>query len=371
MVLHPLDGVSGAAGRGEHVDGTVEQSRFPELIDPTCPFQDIRALTHEVMPGVRVTCRMEGDTFEMEDQRNWMDASYKTYVRPLALPWPYTIERGQRFTQTISLAVEGALPATAANGAPPVTVTIGEATGVTMPAIGLALPAEHAKDAMAQADLLRTASPAFLVGAFDARQGHDTALLRAYGEIARDVGAELVLEVVLPCVDDAGLPTDDPDVLRQDLRYVRDQIDRADMRPARIAVSPACDLKCTLPGSVWPKAPSWAELATATKGAFPDLPVGGGMFSYFTELNRKRPPAGLFDFICHTTCPLVHAGDDLSLTEGLEALPYISGQHQGLRRRRALLAIPDHDRDAPESLRRRSGREPERWPGRDGAGRSA
>ena len=47
------------------------------------------------------------------------------------------------------------------------------------------------------------------------------------------------------------------------------------------------------------------------------------MFSYFTELNRKRPPAGLFDFVGHTICPLVHAGDDLSLTEGLEALPYI------------------------------------------------
>ena len=37
---------------------------------------------------------MEGDTFEMEDQRNWTDASYKTYVRPLALPWPYTLAGG-------------------------------------------------------------------------------------------------------------------------------------------------------------------------------------------------------------------------------------------------------------------------------------
>ena len=64
------------------------KSRFPEEIDPQCPFQDIRALTHEVAPGVSATCRMEGDTFEMEDHRNWMDASYKTYVRPLALPWP-------------------------------------------------------------------------------------------------------------------------------------------------------------------------------------------------------------------------------------------------------------------------------------------
>ena len=38
---------------------------------------------------------MEGDTFEMEDQRNWSDASYKTYVRPLALPWPYVLPAGK------------------------------------------------------------------------------------------------------------------------------------------------------------------------------------------------------------------------------------------------------------------------------------
>ena len=53
---------------------------------------------------------MEGDTFEMEDQRNWLDASYKTYVRPLALPWPYTIGQGQRFTQSVALTVAGAFP---------------------------------------------------------------------------------------------------------------------------------------------------------------------------------------------------------------------------------------------------------------------
>ncbi len=323
VVLHPVDGVSGAPVEVLHVDGTVERSRFPELIDPTCPFQDIRALTHEVLPGVRVACRMEGDTFEMEDQRNWMDASYKTYVRPLALPWPYTIERGQRFTQSVSLSVEGALPSPSTAGSVPVIVTIGDATEARMPAIGLALPAEHVKAALAHAELLRTASPAFMVAEFDARKGHAAALVHDYGEIARRIGAELVLEVVLPCLDDAGQPTDDPDVLRKDLHYVQAQIERSGVRPARVAVSPACDLKCTLPGSIWPKAPAWEELAAAAKAAFPGLPVGGGMFSYFTELNRKRPPAGHFDFICHTTCPLVHAGDDLSLTEGLEALPYI------------------------------------------------
>ena len=48
------------------------------------------------------------------------------------------------------------------------------------------------------------------------------------------------------------------------------------------------------------------------------------MFSFFTELNRKRPPHELLDFVSFTTSSLVHAGDDRSVTEGLEALPYMA-----------------------------------------------
>jgi hypothetical protein len=323
VVLHPLAGVSGAAVEVLHVGGAVEQSRFPELIDPTCPFKDIRALTHEILPDVRVVCRMEGDAFEMEDQRNWLDASYKTYVRPLTLPWPYTIRQGERFMQKVTLSIEGLPPAAAAGADEPVTVTVGEATGATMPAVGLAVPAEHVRAALEQAVLLRAAGPAYLMAEFDARKGHDAGLVQDYGELAHRIGAELVLEVVLPCLDAAGMPTDDLDVLRRDLRYVQGQIERVGVRPARIAVSPACDLKCTLPGGVWPKAPAWETLAAESHASFPGIPIGGGMFSYFTELNRKRPPEGLFDFVGHSVCPLVHAGDDLSLTEGLEALPHI------------------------------------------------
>ena len=81
------------------------ETSFPELIDPVQPFMDLRALTHAFAPGLAVTCRMEGDTFEMEDQRNWTDASYKTYVRPLALPWPYTLAAGERLRQRVALSV--------------------------------------------------------------------------------------------------------------------------------------------------------------------------------------------------------------------------------------------------------------------------
>ncbi|TIX20908.1 MAG: hypothetical protein E5V34_14810, partial [Mesorhizobium sp.] len=92
--LHPIAGLAGSPITVEHTDGSVVETKLAQLIDPWQPFKDLRAITHEVRPGVTAECRMEGEVFEMEDQRNWSDASYKTYVRPLALPWPYVLPAG-------------------------------------------------------------------------------------------------------------------------------------------------------------------------------------------------------------------------------------------------------------------------------------
>ena len=47
------------------------------------------------------------------------------------------------------------------------------------------------------------------------------------------------------------------------------------------------------------------------------------MYSYFTELNRRRPPARLLDFVQHATASIVHAADDRSVMETLESLPHV------------------------------------------------
>lgn len=106
-ILHPIAGLAGSPVTVEHTDGSIVATKLPELIDPWQPFKNLRTITHEVRPGVTAECRMEGDVFEMEDQRNWSDASYKTYVRPLALPWPYVLPAGQTLRQTISLRITG------------------------------------------------------------------------------------------------------------------------------------------------------------------------------------------------------------------------------------------------------------------------
>ncbi len=331
VVLHPLAGTVGAPLTVEHVDGRVVESRFPEMIDPDCPFRDIRALTHEPIPGLRLTCRMEGDAFEMEDHRNWMDASWKTYVRPLALPWPYVLAKGEALKQRVTLRLSGALaaPALAAGGGA-IPVKVGAALPHALPRLGLAAPAEHVAAALERAGALRALGPAHLVCRFDARKGNGAEDMARFAALGRETGAELVLEAVVPCEDASGAPTADPAILKRDLAFIAEAARAGGAAFARVAISPASDLKCTLPGSVFPPAPAWETLFAEGRAAFPGVTLGGGMFSYFTELNRKRPPAALLDFICHSGCPIVHAGDDLSVTENLEALPSIFSSARAL-----------------------------------------
>ena len=76
-VLHPA-ACAGAAARIEHVDGQTEAGAFPELIcaaQPVTPFAELRSLAHQVAPGLWAELSFSGDIFEMEDQRNWTDAS--------------------------------------------------------------------------------------------------------------------------------------------------------------------------------------------------------------------------------------------------------------------------------------------------------
>ncbi|HSI41348.1 MAG TPA: hypothetical protein VLA00_12450 [Xanthobacteraceae bacterium] len=312
-VLHPVVGLAGRPVEVEHVDGSVERAPLPDLIDPWQPFKDMRAIIHEVVPGVFATCRMEGDAFEMEDQRNWSDASYKTYVRPLALPWPYTLPAGEPVRQSVALSIRGGAPAVIGRAQAAVRIEIGAQAG-RMPAIGLVVTPEEAAATLACTDALTEVGPQSLLLHFDPTAGHGLPALRALAQVAARHRGEIVLECVVPGV---AAPA-------EELQEVARQAAAAGLRLDAIAVSPAADRRSTPPGSAWPACPPLEEVYAAARAAFPGVVLGGGMFSYFTELNRKRPPAHLLDFVTHCTCPLVHDADDRSVMQTLEALPFIA-----------------------------------------------
>jgi hypothetical protein len=165
------------------------------------------------------------------------------------------------------------------------------------------------------AKTLRQLGVAHVICHHDPRRGHDAATLSRQVEAAVAMGAEPWLEAVVEQVDDAG-------AIREIAALGK--IAAGLSHPfTTVLVSPAPDLKCTLPGSVWPPAPDAAKLYAATHMAFPKSRIGGGMFSFFTELNRKRPPTEALDLVTFTTAAIFHAGDDRYLMETLECLPHI------------------------------------------------
>ena len=317
-ILHPIVAVAGTPVLVEHVDGARESTHFPDLIEPWQPFKDMRAITHSVTADVTAECRMEGDTFEMEDQRNWSDASYKTYVRPLSLPWPYRIPAGEPMRQRIVLTMGGMRRPTIAPAATvadkrPITLNLGEKSG-TMPAIGLVVTPEEAEATLAARNRLAEIAPQELLFHFDPDAGHGVDALKSFAAIAALHAGRSTLEIALPC---RLAPLAEA---QQIATLMRD----AGFKPDAIVISPSIDRQSTPPGSKWPDCPPLEDVYAAAHAAFPDVRIGGGMLSYFTELNRKRVPADTLGFITHCTNPIVHAADDLSVMQTLEALPFIT-----------------------------------------------
>jgi D-apionolactonase len=250
----------------------------------------------------------------MEDQRNWTDASYKTYVRPLALPWPYTIPKDEAIDQRVMLTVSGSASRIASNEKR-YTVVVGQpASGKRMPPLGFGLHPKDLAGVEQNIDVIKEARPSHIVCHYDPRYGHNQNDLKRMAALGPSIGTDLWLEFVIPSVDR----------FVEDINAAGRAVSELKNPFSTVLVSPAPDLKCTLPGSPWPPCPPLDKCYQAVRNAFPGVKLGGGMFSFFTELNRKRPPLDLLDLVTFTTVAIFHAGDDRSAMEGLESLPYLA-----------------------------------------------
>jgi hypothetical protein len=300
-VLHPI----ACAGRPctiEHPDGTVEASRFPTEIAPHQPFLEVRALAHEVAPGLSAEVRFEGDGFETEDQRNWTDMSFKTYSTPLRLPFPVEVAEGTKVRQAVTLRLRGRLPSDAASvpaETRPLSVRLGGKTVARLPRLGLGIAGHGRPLAPREIDRLKALRPAHLrVDLELGDAGAPAALERAAAE-ARALGA--VLEIAL-LLGDAPREEDLEALLREAERVRlpvgawlvlhgrKDMVSADGMRLARQRLH-RCD---------------------------PAARIGTGTNLYFVYLNRQPPPLDDADLLCYSLNPQVHAFDDESIVETLE-----------------------------------------------------
>jgi hypothetical protein len=271
-------------------DGSSTKSAFPELISPHQAMVNIRKLkyTHN---GIAVECDFEGDIFETEDQRNWMDASFKTYSTPLSIPIPVDVNPGDAIYNKVTVRATGSVV--------PSRVRAGEQSFL-FPAIGYEkhygapltpheieqlkrIPFDHYR---VELDLSDTEWKARLDEA-----AHEAALL----------GTRLEVVVFF-----------------------------ATMEPAELdAVAEVLAGKGRLVSHVLPLATGYLATPRRLQEAFypllknlsPDVLMGYGANSYFTEVNRERPLKDLYDFVSFPLFPQAHASDTRTIIENLQTGP--------------------------------------------------
>ncbi len=302
-VLHPLS-CAGLACQIEHVDGAIEQSEIPELIAPDQPFKEVRAITHQPQPGLSVEVRLEGDTFETEDQRNWTDASYKTYCTPLEIPFPVEIKAGTRIGQTITVTITDERKQVdqshVSSRSESVEITVEkDSARQSLPEIGLGSASHDELLTDAQAERLRILAPAHVRADVEVDEADATDSLRK--AVIAAVSLNATLEIAIHLTDKA----------KKQLHTIAELVRQHNAPVARWLIFRR--------GQPTTQAAPIELARQILKPVVPNAPIIAGTDAYFAELNRNRPPVDLADGVCYSINPQVHAFDAESLVETLQA----------------------------------------------------
>ena len=300
-VLHPIRETVGKPAVLERVDGTIASLQFPDDISPDAPFTFMRALSHEVTPGLRATIRMTGETFESEDHRNWSDASFKHYCTPISLPFPVTVNPDEHIEQSVTLTLQGQVEASPKLR--PLTIEIRDEWH-DLPGIGIQLDHDAHRLTSVEIDRLR------------ALQLDHVRINLTPAHTSRD------LEQLLREVDAIGT--------------------RA------LVVLDGADPGEYMSFHADPRIREWLIFDPTTKTTDPrrvataerilDATVGGGTNLYFTELNRARPSAA--EVMAFSINPQVHASDDQSVMQNAMTQGVIARNARELYPQARLLGSP-------------------------------
>lgn len=282
------------------VDREMPQTVAPQPVGPRGlegVFEPFSAMTITLADGVRLRHEFDGEIFELEDQRNWADGSFKTYAPPLSRGWPMRLGAAQSFRQRLTIRVEGR------PGHSPARVPRIDLPAVqdfrSLPRIGFGV------------DVAAVGQP-----------GHEVPV----GALAAMRPAHLLVDV-------------GPDGLLPEHQPITTVADRAG---AKLEVSVVIPAGASLRGFRPPATPVARFIVAPTGGEQPEglgatddlagrltstlpqrlqaTPVFAGTTGPFASLNRRWPSPDSFDGVAFPVSPQVHASDDDSLFENLDGL---------------------------------------------------
>lgn len=302
-IHHPSRESQGRPFQAATPSGSVEGT-LPLLIGPQVHlddegydeplFEPSSAVSIELESGVRVQLDYDGSLFEMEDQRNWTDASFKSASTPAYLGYLHHAEPGKRIHQRVTFRAHfdrpPRVPTTLA-----ATLTVGEPLGRTLPPIGFGLPSDGAPHSATEIERVGALRPDHLRA--DVRLGDGNAL-RAALAACHATGSSLELALFVP-----------PDGYA-DLAELGETLAAADVAVVRVLL--LGEGSATTPPALVREA--GAQLATR----LPGVAMVGGTNINFCDINRDRPDLSSLDGVAYSTNGQVHAFDERSLVETLE-----------------------------------------------------
>ncbi len=295
-VLHPLDGVTGQPCQIKSADGEQVAGYFPNHISPYQPFFAIQTLRWQPTSGHDLQLDFTGEVFEIEDQRNWTDASFKTYSTPLSQPFPAAMNVGDTVQHRVvfSIISTKSIHDKSENQ----VVDRREEGIVNRPKIGLAQRADGKPLSESEAAQLRTLSLNHLrADVFLTTSDWQSRLKNALAD-ARLLGVSFELALFF-----GDSPTDELPMLLDFL--ANDKITIGSVLLFEAATLLTTDVLLQ-------------KIVPAVRLALPGALVGGGTDGFFADFNRNPFNYEQVDFVTYAICPQVHAFDDLTLTENLD-----------------------------------------------------
>ena len=288
-VLHPIRTCAGKHCTITHSNKRQEILKFPELINPHQPFVDIVEMRWNPSDSIEAFLQFEGDIFETEDQRNWSDASYKTYCTPLSRPFPVDVKPGDKVKQTVRLNV-AANKAAVADRKHPLTFSLERQGSTSFPHIGLSWN-NLALDATIT-QRISSLRVDFL------RMVVDPTHPELFKTLNRGLQLAQYLELVLFVEDKIDMGFVDK------ILPITDHIKQIVLLPSKGKSTTSQLIHDCVP---------------VLRKSFPKARIGGGTDGFFTELNRERTPTGDIDFVTFSLNPQCHASDNATMIENLEA----------------------------------------------------
>lgn len=297
-VLHPLDGTVGQPAEVISATGERSTNHFPTYIQPDQPFRDIEQFRWQTRAGHPYRLIFAGDVFEMEDQRNWTDASFKIYSTPVDLPKPVRVAKGDTIWQRVILTFDDVAtewPPAHAQPRPEPTVSQRPRVGVGQRADGVPLTPGEA-NLLRPLDLSHLRADVFLTDA-DWQPRLTNALTDA-----KALNVPLELAVFFGSSPGGEL----------------DQLLAVDgLNPQTVGWVAVFDATTLTTSDALLRA-----VVPRLRAAWPNVLIGGGTDANFAEFNRDPFDYALVDFVTFPANPQVHAFDDLTLMENIEGQPH-------------------------------------------------